>query len=76
LSVAPRDEKQPASAVESLRNVVQDFLKDINADVQTSKFSIEKTPEGMKIEINFLALIRPRTIPNEKKATDNVPAPI
>ena len=48
----------PVDSLTNLNGVLQDFLKVMNADVQKSKFSIEKIPEGMKIEINFLAIVK------------------
>jgi hypothetical protein len=44
--------------------IIQDFLSAANADVEKSKFSIEKTEDGIRIDIAFTALIR-----SQKKGT-------
>jgi hypothetical protein len=44
--------------------MIQDFLSAANADVEKSKFSIEKTADGTRIDFAFTALIK-----SKKKAS-------
>jgi hypothetical protein len=41
-------------------NIIQDFLSSANAEVEKSKFSIEKTEDGTRIDFEFTVLIRPK----------------
>ena len=44
---------------------VEDYLNNIEADVESYKFSVEKKADGAELEVEFKVLIRPKakTIP-------------
>jgi len=37
---------------------LKDMLKDLKATLETWKFSVEETKEGMKVEIHVIAMIK------------------
>jgi thiamine biosynthesis lipoprotein ApbE len=41
-----------------LSSLFQDYLSNIDADVQTSRLLIEKVPEGTKIDFEFKAVLK------------------
>jgi hypothetical protein len=49
----------------NLGGIIQSFLSGANIDVETSKFSIEKTGEGIRVDLAFTG-----TIKSTKKNTD------
>jgi hypothetical protein len=63
-----KDSTKSGSATKSqsinFGEIIQNFLSGANADVEKSRFSIEKTEDGIRIDIAFTALIR-----SQKKGT-------
>jgi len=48
---------QTREQLSRLSSNIQDFLSSINANVETSKFLIEKVDDGTRIDIEFRAII-------------------
>jgi hypothetical protein len=44
----------------SYGNQIQEYLGEIDAKVETYKFSIEKQEEGLSVDIAFRATVRPK----------------
>ena len=44
----------------SYGNQIQEYLGEIDAKVETYKFSIEKQDEGLSVDIAFRATVRPK----------------
>lgn len=40
---------------------MEDYLNNIEADIESYKFSVEKREEGAELEVEFKVLIRPKT---------------
>ena len=40
---------------------IKELLKDLKATLETWKFSVEETKEGMRVELHAIALIKSKT---------------
>jgi hypothetical protein len=63
-------------SLESIRNEIvsfetriREYLEKIGAEVEEYKFSVDKRPEGVEVEVRFKAHVRPRTSPSELRSS-------
>jgi len=72
---AKESSKKPSvrDQITRLSSVFQDFLSNIDADVQTSRLLIEKVQEGTKIDFEFKAVLkRSSELPVDPKKENGV----
>jgi len=52
-------EKNVGNEVKEKGLELRKLFKDLNAEMETWKFSVENTKEGMRVELHAVALIKP-----------------
>jgi hypothetical protein len=65
VAIIEKSSKKSDSNLQSVdfASVIQDILSVMNANVETSKFSIEKTTEGTWVDVAFSATIKSKNNP-------------
>jgi len=62
------EEERPASLSHVRQQIltygdeIHAFLEHVHADVENYKFTVEKRPDGVSVEVNFKALIRSKPV--------------